>query len=1057
MSLRFILGRSGSGKTTVCLNEIVENNKNADSSLIYIVPEQFSIQSEKNILEKSGLFAIMDIHVLSFKRLAYYVFSETGLKAGKILEDTGKFILLRKIINELKNEFVYYENPNITKGFIEKIAETITEFYEYNISITELLENTQNNERLALKIKDLGLIYNKFLEYLGENYISTDETLDILAEKIFESNFLENTEVWIDEFSAFTPQELNVIKALLAKVKRVNIALAIGENDIFSNTTKETKEKIIKIAQDLGVKVEPAKNLKTLYRYENSPELKFLETQYFNYSSKQYDEKNKRVKTYAAKNRYEEVVFLADYITYLVRENSWEYNDIAIITSDISLYENLIHPIFKLYDFSFFIDKNNDVLGSPLVELIRSLLGIYVGNWSTDSILRFLRTGMTQIPSEEIDVFENYIISYGIRGYKWEQSEWYYGFKQDKSIFDFNNIHEIKNKIMDMLQGFNDGIKLTKKLSVKDFSIKVYNFLAKINVGEKLNILGGQHLQIWDIVKSLFEKLVEIMGNVSMPIKEFAEILDAGFFSLNMGSIPTSQDRIIVGDLVRTRLSSIKAMFILGANEGLFPQIASEKGIFTDDERAYIKDTSLEIAPDSKTRMLFDNFTLYQALTKPEKLLVLSCSLSDTNGKSLFVSSTIQRINKLFIDSKITEEDRKIIEISSPNAMLERSIEKITKNEHDELTRWFLESQEYAPKIEKYISSKKKEILSQNAIETVYKADIKTSVSRIEKYLRCPFAYFVRHNLEAIEREEYRIKKLDLGNLFHDVLEEFSHLLQKDNIEWKNISKEQINFYAEEAFAIVQKELKTDLFFSDEKNAYTFARALKIAKRSIWALSEHIKSGNFKPYGDEVDFGGAKSQIKGISLEINENHKFSLTGRIDRIDTFEYGEKSYIKIIDYKSGNKEFKLKDVENGMQLQLLVYMKSILENGKDIIKADYKIMPGGVLYFKINDPIINIDYKNAKKDIEGMILEKFKMSGLVLSDENVISALDGDGKALPSKGFRVGYEEFLEKLELAASKVKEAGERIISGDISANPFEEEDCSWCNYNNICKFEGKK
>ena len=1079
MSLRFIVGKSGSGKTTNCFKEIIESSQNGNSSIIYIVPEQFSIQSEKNLLEKLGVDAIMKIHVLSFKRLAYYVFSETGFKAGKILEDTGKFILIRKIIDEVKHEFKYYENPNITKGFIEKISETITEFYEYNISIKELLENSSQNERLMLKIKDLELIYNRFLKYLAENYISTDETLDILAGNIYKSNFLNNAEIWIDEFSSFTPQEINVIKALLEKACKVNIAITadcmpknyndISKTDIFY-TTKETIKKLSILSENIGIKIETPKYLNTLHRYKKSNELKFLEENYFNYSSNTYKEKNKKIKTFAAKNRYEEVIFLANYITHLVRENGYKYSDIAVITSDISLYENIIRPVFNLYDFSFFIDSNTDVLSNPFVEAIRALLDIYIKNWSFESIIRFLRTNITNIPTEEIDIFENYIVSYGIKGYKWQQKEWYYGFKNENNIFDYEKIHDIKNKIQNILDNFNAGIKFKEVLSVKEISFKIYNFLEKIDITDKLNILynealldkndilAKQHLQIWDIVKSLFEKFVEIMGNVKMSIKEFSEILDAGFFSLNMGNIPSTQDRIIIGDLVRTRLSNIKSIFILGANEGLFPEIRKEKGIFTDDERRLINETGLEIAPDIKSGIFFDNFTLYSALTKPENMLTISIPLSDINGKELFISSAVQRINKLFPDSQIT--DTKAIEISSPNAVFEKVIENFSKNNFsNELLSWFTNNQEYLDKINKYTNLNKCESISEDTIKGLYSENIKTSISRLEKYISCPFAFFVRYNLQAIERQTYKIKNVDLGNLFHDVLEEFSIFMSKNNLLWGNLSEEEINSYTEKAFDIVVKEMESDLFLSDEKNAYVLTRALRIAKRSIWALSEHIKRGEFKPFGAEIDFG-IKSPITGITIEINENHKFTITGRIDRIDIFDNEGKSYIKILDYKSGNKKFDLTDVYYGMQIQLLIYMKSILENGKKTINTNYELMPGGILYFKIHDPIIDTS-KRKQSEIKDLILKEFKMSGLVNSCENIISAMDNKpsktSDIIPGKNYALDYKAFLQTLEYATEKVKKTGEEIISGKISPKPFKKGSltgCDYCNYNSICGFD---
>lgn len=1103
MKMQYIFGGAGTGKTEECFKEMLSLSEDKFKNIIYIVPEQFSLEAERKLAEKSKNNVIMNIQVLSFQRLAYHMFSQTGIKSKKSLDDTAKAMLIRKILNLHKSELKFFKNTNITPGFIDKLCDLIKEFHQYSISPDTLLEASGKSQPEDIKLSDIALIYASYLSYIENNYISMDETLDILAVNIDQLDFVSGAYIWIDNFSGFTPQEYKVISALLKKAEKTSLSLTVKTEDLYyknlkNNDTffeiKRAVNRLTDICSKEGIKILPPILMKNCIRLNNAPDLHFLEKNYFNYRPVRFTGENNRVKIYRANGRYDEVSMAADKITELVREKGYRYSDIAILAADMKAYENMVESIFKSYHISFFTDARMDISAHPLIELVRAAVEIPAKDWSYESIFRFLKSGLIPMAKDDVDILENYAIAYGIKGYKWRLPQWLYGFSKD-SLFNKEEIHKLKDEACSYINYFAEGLNRKSSLTANEFTLRLYHMLKELHVKESMEALYEEaynrddkplmkkHLGAWENLCQVLDKISDIFGDINMDLAQFFEILETGILSRDTGTIPPVRDRVIFGDIYRSRLDEIKALIVLGALENEFPKVKKDDGILADKDRACLLEKGIELAPDSFQAMQNDNFLIYSVLTKATELLVLSYPSSDLEGKAMFSSSVIARVEKLFENTTLDYSNEEFI--SLPEPMLEKAAlgiqnslkEKNTNNLHNALIQWYennIKYTGYIEKIKEIAYSKSYDRLSPETTAMLYPQEIKTSVSRLEKYAECPFAFFAKYNLELKERGEYQVRSLDMGNLFHSILEEFSKLIFDHHIEWNSLNERDIDIYTNKAISIVKNNLKSDIFLNDAPSTYALQRAERTVKKSIWALSLHLKRGSFKPYGAEIDFG-IKSPLTGIKIDLDEKHILMLTGRIDRVDLLKSDGKVYVKIIDYKSGSKAFNPTDIYYGMQLQLLLYINSLIKNAKALFHIETEMLPGGIFYFRINDPVIEYNEKISPENIENFILEQFKMSGLILGDSTVIEAVDNSieksspvvsvsknsqGEYTSRSGAIADESTFQKAMDYSVEKAKEIGRHMIGGRILPLPFKKGNmtgCDYCRYKGICAFDPKE
>ena len=1122
MGLKLIYGRAGSGKSKYCIDQIKKRIEEGKiNKLILLVPEQFTFQTETKLLKEIGEKSVLNAEVLSFKRLANRVFNECGGITHERMKDAGKSMLIYKVLEDLNTDMKVFNRAIKQNGFIDIVSKTLTEFKKYNINLDildEAIDGIEEQEsELKSKLEDLKKIYGDFNSKINENYIDMDDELTILSEKLDFCNLYNGSEIWVDEFTTFTPQQLNILIKLFKKVKRINITFVSdgkqsddNMTNIF-NVTNKTEKRLLKILKENNIPFDEVVNLNNnfLTRFKDSKELAHLEKNFFKYPVKTYNETCNNIRLYKANNSYEEIRTIAKDIISLVRDKGYRFKDISVVCRNIDSYEKITSVIFSEYGIPYFIDKKRDVMSNPLVVLITSVFEIYLKNWSYESVFKYLKTGLVPIDREQIDLLENYVLANGIKGFKWKEEIWQYpldlNFKklEQESLEEkrkLNILNETKQLILEPLLKLFNELKVSK--TVKEKCSVLYNFLLDLGVLRKMDMLskefedGGimdkakEYSQVQDIVIEVFDQLVEVMGNEKLDSKEFIKILQVGFEKYEMGVIPVSLDQVNIGDIARIRSREVKALYIVGVNDGVLPSVNKEEGILSDRDREILKDRGIELASDTKTKALEEQFLVYTVLTIPTNYLMITYPLADFEGKALRPSIIIPKIKKIFcklqeesdIVKKISDKYEKITsKIPTFNNLIEALRKEYDDKEIEDywtgVYGWYKEYPEWKEKAERMfkglIYNNQVENVSRDKIKRLYgngeNSNLVFSVSRIEKYAQCPFSYYLQYGLKAKERKMYEFTAPDLGSFMHGALDKFTNRVKEQGLSWRDLSKEQCKDIISKVVNEEINEKTMSILNSSKKYMYFTNRFKKILTKSVTIISEHIKRSDCEIFKNEFNFGNFK-EANPIKVETSQGDEVLFVGRIDRIDTLDIDGETYIRIIDYKTGKKKFNLNELYYGIQIQLLVYLDAILRNSKYFLEK--QVLPGAILYFRIDDPIIKSDVNLDNETIENEVLKKLKMDGLILKDPKVVHAMDKSmDKAsiiIPagfvgknenfSKNSSVMTEEDFEKLrEYVNKKIAELCEEMLNGKIKIEPIKDKDfscCSYCEYSSVCQFD---
>lgn len=1121
MSIRFIYGRAGIGKSTWCINSIAENIKKDDENkLILIVPEQYTFNTENRILKSIGESALLRTQVLSFKKMAHEVFEECGGRVKEIIKESGRNMLIHKVLNEKIESLEYFRKISREQGFYEIVSDVISEFKKYNVEVDSLrnIEESIQESDLYNKIRELSIIYEAFNEEMNEGYIDGDDELTLLGKKLLENDIYTNSEVWIDEFSTFTPQQLEIIRLLARRCKRVNITLCMdnrdnsnGNQDITDvfNTIKNTENKILKIMKENNISYDKPINLNMINvnegynRFKNSPELEHIEKYFFTYPFNSFNGKCENVKLYKANNIYDEIERVAKSITALIRSGKYRYKDISVVCRNIDDYEKITSVIFKDYEIPYFLDKKLELLNNPLIILITSAFEILFKDWSYESVFKYLKTGLTGIENNYIDVLENFVLEYGVKGYKWTVKEiisesWFNNNEElsEEKIF----ISEIMDEVRRPLLVFHN--KIRGKHKVSHICKAIYEFLIDIHAFERINEwiekfdeIGledkvKEYSQVEESVIDILDQAVDVMGDKDLDSYDFFKILNSGFNNEEIGVIPVALDQVNIGDVARIKGRDVKVLYIVGVNDGILPASKKEEGILSDNDRNILSDIGIELASNTRNKVFEEQFLLYTVLTISSDFLMISYPMADFEGKSLRPSIVISRIKKIL--PKLVEESDlydlssykdKLNKVISPIPTFNELILAMRKNCDEEnveeywreVYKWYKDSPEYENKVKNIFKgldySNLKNHVNKNNLRELYANEdgkLMFSVSRLEKYAECPFSYFVQYGLKAKNRKIYEFTPPDLGSFVHDILDLFTNRVKKEGILWSELNNERCKDIVSNLIDIRLSEQTNSILNSSKRFKYLSQRFKRVISKSVTVMAEQIGKGEFEVFKTEFDFGNYKTG-EAVMLNLQDDEKVYLQGRIDRIDTLDLDGQTYIRIIDYKTGAKKFDLNELYYGLQMQLLVYLDAIIKNSKYILEK--QVIPGAVLYFKVDDPIIKSKKEMTTEEVETEVLEELKLKGLVLKDAKVVKAMDRDieGYSLvipaafkkdgdfKSTSDVVTEEEFTLLREYVNRKMISLCEDMLCGDIKIEPTKQANrsyCEYCDFSSICQFD---
>lgn len=1124
MGLKIIYGRAGTGKSTFCINQIKKKiNNSPTNKLILLVPEQFTFQTENKVLSAIGERYVLNAEVLSFKRLAHNVFNECGGATRTIMGDAGKSMLIFKVLEDLGDNMTVFKNASRQKGFIDIASKTITEFKKYNVNneVLDLTINEIEDENLKMKMEELKDVFNEFNSRLHEGYVDEEDQLLLLNEKLDGCSLYDGAEIWIDEFSSFTPNQLSVIGKLLKRAKSVNITLSIdevnspkGESDLFV-ATKNTEKRLMNLIQEEGIAFNGYINLNEdiPYRFKENKELAHIERQLYAYPFKQYRGKNNSLRLYRANNNYDEIEFVAKDILRLVREKQYRFKDISVICREVDNYEKVVSAIFAEYEIPYYIDKKIDIASNPLIVFINSAVDIISKNWTYESMFKYLKTGLIKEfrgieGAELIDELENYVLAYGIKGKKWME-EWINyssSILKEEEISEENKqrlerLNDIRETIVAPLDEFNKQCKGKKTL--KEFATILYEFLdSKLDIMDTIDkyvdyfkendmaIEAKEYSEVRDIFIDVLEQAVDVLGNEVMDLNEFMKVLNIGLSQYEMGLIPVALDQVNIGDITRIKSRGTKALYIIGVNDGVLPSASKEEGILSDNDREILLEKGISLASDTITKIFEEQFLVYTAFTIAEEYLVVTYPLADFEGKSQRPSIIVHRLKKILPNVKEESEGFKLVndkyeKISAKIPTLNELMIAIRKNydgaEIEDYWKyvydWYLREPKWKERIE-YVKkgleyTNLENNISKEKAKKLYednKNKISLSVSRLERYAQCPFAYYIQYGLKAKDRKIYEFTAPDLGSFMHEILDEFTNEIKEKDLKWSDLSKENCRNIINSLVDNQVKNNKSSILNSSKRYSYFTDRFKRILTKSVMVISEQMKRSDFEIYKNELAFGFSKD-VNSIKLDLPSGESFYLNGRIDRVDKLNLDGETYLRIIDYKTGSKKFDLNKFYNGLQMQLLVYLDALINNSENIVEN--QAMPGAILYFRIDDPILKSKGDLTEEEIKSKVLKELKLEGLLLDDVKVVKAMDNTlepgthSLIIPANMKKAGdlgknkalitMDQFELLRKYVNEKMVEICQNMIEGKIDIEPCKENKnivCDYCNYSHICQFD---
>ena len=1115
MSLRFCFGPSGSGKSHRIYEEIMQRAaEEPGRNFLIIVPDQFTMQTQKDLVMRSDRDGILNIDVLSFGRLSHRILEEVGTKEMPVLDDTGKSLVLQKVAADLKEQLPAMGSLLHKQGYIHEVKSAISEFMQYGIStqdMDKLITNAQKRGALAMKLKDLKTLYRGFQDYIRDHFITTEETLDVLRRSLSKSKILKGSVVVFDGFTGFTPIQNRLIQELMRVCAETIVTVTIGvgedpykmdgEQKLF-HLSKKTVADLEKLAaeaevergEDLFVKGGPN-------RFAKAPALHYLEQNLFRYQYEPYAGEQQEIHMFEALSPREEVHQTALYIRHLIREQGMTYRDIAVVIGDLEGYASYVETEFGQLEIPCFLDRTRGIVLNPMIEYIKSALQLYIKDFSYDTVFHFLRSGMADISREEIDELENYVIRTGARGYRTYSR--LFTRRTEELQGNAEGSEQAEEKTMERLnrirQQFMDAVEILHMGSQEkagDYVSHLYDFLEQNQVQQKLLNYQQQfekegdlsrareYAQIYRLVMDLLDQVYELLGEEEISRQEFADILEAGFGEITVGTIPQNVDRIVVGDMERTRLKQVKVLFFLGVNDGNIPKNASKGGIISDMDREFLIESGTEMAPSPRQQMYIQRLYLYLNMTKPSEQLYLSYAKVNSEGKGIRPSYLIDTVRKLFpamsveypqnrsrleqIEGRqegaryLAEELREYVEGTLPEEERQDFYLMYRAYEADAAGRDLLTRAAFR----RYRESG----LSRIVARALYGQQLENSVSRLETYAACACRHFLQYGLSLQEREEFGFEASDMGTVYHAVLENFAGKLAESNLTWWDFTEDFAAKAVKESVEAYAATYGETVLYSSARNEYAITRMSRILTRTVLTLQKHLKQGSFQPDDYELSFRFAED-LDSIHVDLSEDEKMHLQGRIDRIDVSEDAEHVYVKVIDYKSGNRKFDLAALYYGLQLQLVVYMNAAMEM-ESRKHPDKEIVPAALLYYHIDDPTIETPVELTDEQINEQILAKLRMNGVVNSDPEVVERLD---RYMQDKSVVIPVEKkkdgsfsarssvlSREEMQLISSyvdaKIRSIGREILDGKIAANPYEkgnEEACTYCAYKKVCGFDG--
>lgn len=1135
---------------------------------LLLVPDQFSLQAERDAffyLDKTGL---MDLAVVDFSALGHKILKEAGGPVPPLIDKYGRHMLLTRILEESDDALKIYKGVRGKNSFVERVNMLISEMKRSEVSVDmlrEVSESLEDSSFLKYKLEDIVTLFSLYEEAIAGKYLDSEDYITFYGDKMLDSSLVAVSDVWVYGFDTFTPKNMLVLERILKTARSLNIVMtwedaaktppersakvdagdpsqsgddvtgscrhiACGDagflaaddrEDLFSLTGFVIRN-LVKMAEDLNEEVtcqaitgSVRDNLwsKTLREISMSPEAPL-------------QEKDPRITAVCTSNIYAEADRAAAYILQLVREHGYRFGDIVVVCNDTGLRSGVIRRTFVRWGIPVFIDQKRKVIQHPVVGFVLSLLDIIGNGYRDNAVMQLIKSGFLGFAEEERDALENYVQQFKIRGTLWKKLFSRMG--DNYTAEDLNRFNELREQVVSVIETARDRIG---KYNTAGEKIKgLYGFLADdfmmedrieamAKAQQDAGFLDGaaETGQSWNVICRIFDQIVETVGEERLSGRALRQIVEAGLAEMEIGIVPVNPDSVLVGTMQRTRVGRVKALLVLGANEGLLPLQKTDEGLLSEREKAVLEEMDLEFSRTEDMVKQEERLAIYRTLSQPEERLYVSCSRIDETGGELRPSAVLRELEQ-FLQSRAEPdasvvlgdlEDSPVPEIAvSPKGTISyltdafREYLEDGKLDEDWLYAglWYGSHEpEELERIRRGMEfDNKQNALGGQLADALYRGDrraIEASASRLEKYSGCPFAHFISYGLRPEDLRVFEMGPREIGDIYHECLMKLSRRLTapvtgEDGLpetaaapgsagdagtvtdpdsRWMKITQEECR---EEIRRILQEETGTyreGLLASGRNESYRAERIVDICSRAAWAMIGQVRRGRIREMYFEQPFARG-AELPPIRVNAGE-HEVLIKGKIDRMDVLEMPEhedglETAVRIVDYKTGGDSVDVEHFRSGYKLQLMLYLKAATQK--------QEVKPAGVFLFKIREIDADADARTVvpgEVAAEERMEDAYKLEGIVLDDMDLIDAMDteigGASKVLPIKyvkkngtysgssgGYLFSREEFEELSAQVDRQVDRICREICDGKIDIRPKKEKKKDMeGNYKTSCKY----
>lgn len=1086
---------------------------------LLLVPDQFTLQAERDAFRYLGVKGFMELDVVSISRLGTKILNETGGGKDPMINKYGRHMLLTKIIRDSAEELQLYRGMEKKQAFIEMMNNFISELKQYGAdpqTLRKITEEMGNDTFLKRKLDDVAVVFEKYEEQIAGKYIDTEDYVSLYADKIQESQKIKDAEIWIYGFDAFTPKNFEVIQRLMNAAKNINVVLTgsgpARDAELFS-LSGHIMDKFTAMAEESGVQWEKHAVPDSYLIEDRAPEIMALEHELYalpvqpqNLQPENLQLENGQpqnpenemtepgITIVKAANFYSEAETAAAKVLSLVRDKGFKYNEIILICNDLESRGTIAKRVFKQYGMDLFLDKKQSIIHNPAAVFLLSLLELADGKYNSEAIFRMLKTDLTGLPWAATEQLENYARKYKIRGRRWTAA-----FAKGEAEYGeetFAQLQEIREQVVTPVKEFCKDFK--KCESVKECVQMLYRYMTEVyNIPEQLEELmqaqedmglmaaAAETSQVWGCIMDVLDQFIEVIGDENISAEAFTDILKAGLESIELGLLPPTADGLIMGTMQRTRSSHVRAMLVLGANEGLLPAAADSNSLLSEDEKRKLTERDIEICKVDDIRRQEEKMAIYKNLSKPSQELWISYSATNESGETLKPSQLISTIHEIF--PKL-QEKKDIISSGGPEDLIQASDagkEHLTAALRAAaagggldpawlpVLRWYSEKGGLAKIREGIAYTGEQQNVSKEFVKKLYRNDkeldaLIMSPSRLESYSRCPFAHFIQFGLRPDEQRVFEVGSREIGDAYHNCFMELFRWLSADGKDitdpeskWNTITEEECAVKVGEILDADNADYREGLMVAGEEEKYRSGRIREICSDISWILIDHVRAGRVHSMKLESEFGRS-GDLPPVTVE-TDSGKVLIEGKIDRIDML---DDDRIKIIDYKTGKETFSANEARKGYRLQLMLYLKA----------AQAQVhKPAGVFYFLIDEPRVNVQKLRPEEIAEAVTKEiqnGYKMKGAMIEDENIIRSIAGEfaensqivslkrtskGYFDYNSGMLLGEEDFLKLQEAVDAKVTELCKDLLDGKNPAKPMKTEvrsACTFCQFKSICQFD---